>query len=575
MLTIRSSLILAASTWMLVLSIMNRHEPLALFSLAVLIWIWIEWLFFQRVRFGAKQVLIGCTRTIDGHADERVTMVADRQFKIRVFGKLARVTRGYRILVQDTVPDIFEIAAGKPFEIFDSGSSRELVIEYSTTTPICGQVSFPGLQVEISDYCGLFRAEQFVALDQQVTVLPYLIRPQTTVSVLKHNNLQRHIGHHRHKSSGVSSELLGIRDYRVGDPPRTIAWKPTARLGKFMTCEFENEVPIRATLLVDLAAYQFQGRPGSSAADRAITSCAAIAKLLLADRDPVAAILLKSESAQRIDHGFGERQLTRLLQYLLVASNPNPPLVHLFIEDLIKLVFDNCSRRFPHLFNEQYNQGPVRRRPFRFSRKRIDKLRRSLAVVLEHLLKLEPGVSTRLQFDDDAMRSACLNYVEQYSVVAYSSNVTLDPPWLDPARWNSECRRMAYYLCDVLLEAKTRAKDNELFIVIAPEPLDHDCEEAIESAVKSVVSARHRVIFVAPMVPQPKLSISDPVAARILAKTTQYDSRNAETSFRFRMTALGVTFARMDDPALMQIVAMEVGLLQSGKSRGRVMRTRG
>ena len=344
---------------------------------------------------------------------------------------------------------------------------------------------------------------------------------------------------------------------------------------EFMTCEFENEVPIRATLLVDLAAYQFQGRPGSSAADRAITSCAAIAKLLLADRDPVAAILLKSDSAFRIDHGSGERQLTRLLQYLLAASNPNPPLEHFWIDDLVKLVFDNCSRRFPHLFNEKYNEGPVRRRPYRLTRKRMDKFRRSLAVVLEHLLILEPGASTRLQFDDQAMRSACLKYVQKYSVVASTTNVTLDPPWLNPSRWYEESRRMTSYLCDVLREAMSRAKDNELYIVIAPEPIDQQCEIALESVVKSIVSARHRVIFVAPMVPQPRLTISDSVAARILANTPQYDERSAETSFRFRMSALGATFARINDPTLMQIVAMEVGLLQSGKTRGRMVRSRG
>ena len=133
---------------------------------------------------------------------------------------------------------------------------------------------------------------------------------------------------------------------------------------------------------------------------------------------------------------------------------------------------------------------------------------------------------------------------------------------------------MTHYLCDVLKEANSRAKDNELFIIIAPEPFDQECEEAVESAVKSVVAARHRVIFVAPMVPQQKIPVFDPIASRILAKTTQYDARNAETSFRFRMTALGATFARIDDPSLMQIVAMEIGLLQSGKSRGRVLRSR-
>jgi uncharacterized protein (DUF58 family) len=586
MLTIRSSLILAAATLTCVFSIVDWqeprastdmarwNEPLALLSLSTLIWIWIEWLLFQRLKVSAKPVIRNCSRTIDGQSHRYVTMVADRSFSVKVSGVLPKVARGYRIIVNDSVPDTFAVVEGTSFRVIDAGGFEEFEFEYKTSTSICGQVSFPGLRIEVSDYWGFFRSEQFIPTAQEPTVLPYLIRPQTTVSVLKHNNLQRHIGHHRHKSAGVSSELLGIRDYRIGDPPRTIAWKPTARLGKLMTREFENEVPIRATLLVDLAIYQFQGRPGASAADRAITSCAAIAKLLLADRDPVAATLMQSDKVQRIEHGSGERQLARLLQYLMAASNPNPPLEHFSIDDLVQLVFDNCSRRFPRLFDEHFNDSPVRKRIFSFTAGRLDRIRRSLAIVLEHLLELEPGVSTRLQLDDSRMRNACLAYVQKYSVVASSTNVTISPPWSDPNLWYRESRKMTLLLADILMEAKSRAKDNELFVLIAPEPFDRECEEALDKVIKTVVSAGHRLVFVAPMVPYIKPVIFDPVAKRILESTDMKSSRNAESGFKKRMGELGVAFARIDDPKLMQIVAMEVGLLQSGKSRGRVLRAR-
>ena len=586
MLTIRSSLILAAATLTFVFSIVDWqeprastdmarwNEPLALLSLSTLIWIWIEWLLFQRLKVSAKPVIRNCSRTIDGQSHRYVTMVADRSFSVKVSGVLPKVARGYRIIVNDSVPDTFAVVEGASFRVIDAGGFEEFEFEYKTSTSICGQVSFPGLRIEVSDYWGFFRSEQFIPTAQEPTVLPYLIRPQTTVSVLKHNNLQRHIGHHRHKSAGVSSELLGIRDYRIGDPPRTIAWKPTARLGKLMTREFENEVPIRATLLVDLAIYQFQGRPGASAADRAITSCAAIAKLLLADRDPVAATLMQSDKVQRIEHGSGERQLARLLQYLMAASNPNPPLEHFSIDDLVQLVFDNCSRRFPRLFDEHFNDSPVRKRIFSFTAGRLDRIRRSLAIVLEHLLELEPGVSTRLQLDDSRMRNACLAYVQKYSVVASSTNVTISPPWSDPNLWYRESRKMTLLLADILMEAKSRAKDNELFVLIAPEPFDRECEEALDKVIKTVVSAGHRLVFVAPMVPYIKPVIFDPVAKRILESTDMKSSRNAESGFKKRMGELGVAFARIDDPKLMQIVAMEVGLLQSGKSRGRVLRAR-
>ena len=127
---------------------------------------------------------------------------------------------------------------------------------------------------------------------------------------------------------------------------------------------------------------------------------------------------------------------------------------------------------------------------------------------------------------------------------------------------------------DMLMESKSRAKDNELFIVVAPEPFDQDCELAIESALKTVVAAGHRVVFIAPMVPYVTPVVRDPVAARILAKADLGHSRDAESDFRSKLLGLGAAFSRVDDPKLMQIVAMEVGLLQSGKSRARVLRSR-
>lgn len=607
MLTVRSSLILAAATWTLFIALMDRNEPMALICLSLIIWIWLEWVWFQRLVLGSRRVLKDVTRSIDQLYDAQVTMVTDREYAVHLSGQLPGRTRGYRMLIQDVVPETFEIVEGEPFLVIDSSGKRRFECSYRVRSPMCGRLSFPGVQVEMRDYWGFFRTQQFITADQSATVLPYLIRPQTTVSVLKHNNLQRHIGHHRHRSAGISSELLGIRDYQVGDPPRTIAWKPTARLGKVMTCEFENEVPIRATLIVDLASYQFQGRPGPSAADRAIMACASIAKLLLADRDPVAAMLLSSNSnprpgdeenrlsSLRIDHGSGERQLTKMLQYLLIASNPNPTLDHFQLDDLVQIVFENCSHRFPQLFDEYFNVGPVRRRLFRLRGKQ-GQLRRSLAVVLESIFEWEPGFSTRLQFDDDAMRDACLHYVKAYSVDSSSTTVALDAPWTNPGVWRRECSQMTRFLCDNLLEAKSRAKDNELFVLIAPEPIDRVGIVIVESAVKSVVAAGHRVIFVAPWLPKQSLASRDPVAARIMdqlrtnEKFTAAEVATGETNsnraasgspqsvadfnLQFALTSLGATYARIGDPALMKIVAMEIGLLQSGKSRGKVLRAR-
>jgi hypothetical protein len=68
--------------------------------------------------------------------------------------------------------------------------------------------------------------------------------------------------------------------------------------------------------------------------------------------------------------------------------------------------------------------------------------------------------------------------------------------------------------------------------------------------------------------------VQDPVAARILANADLGHSRDADSDFRSKLLGLGAAFSRVDDPKLMQIVAMEVGLLQSGKSRTRITRSR-
>src|SRR5207302_354096 len=58
-------------------------------------------------------------------------------------------------------------------------------------------------------------------------------------------------GMHRLYRPGSGSELLDLRDYQPGDPPRTIAWKVSARRDKLITKELEREVPVRCTLLLD------------------------------------------------------------------------------------------------------------------------------------------------------------------------------------------------------------------------------------------------------------------------------------------------------------------------------------
>ncbi len=569
MLTVRCNILLVSSAWLLIASIFIGSEPLTLLCVAVWTWIWIEWILFQFAVYGAQQLLDKCERTVDGQSQDRLTAVTGRVLDVELKGQFSGFCRGYRILLADMISPTFKLTGGRNQELVDVNSKLGFVLQYRMKTLVCGRYVLPGLQLEIGDHWGFFRAEKFCSVNQELVVLPFLIRPQTTVSILKKNNLQRILGHHRNKTPGGGAELLGVREYRVGDPPRSIAWKPTARLGKYMSSEYENLVPIRSTIMVDLAAYQFWGRPGPAAADHSIAVSASIAKLLLADRDPVSTMILKSDSMKYLQHGSGERQLTLLVQQLLESSNPNPPLSHLNIDLLVKVIFENACRRFPALFDERFNYGPSRYRSVFVGKREVDSQRRSVAVCLEHLFELNAGVAVRMQYDDELMKKWCEKYVEKYSINPSSINRTDSLPWMNAAAWESECNHMNQRICWALDQARVKAKDNELFVIVAPEPTGKLARQRTVKSIRLAIADGHRVIFVGPLSPPPDVEINDPIAARISKSRPSFDGTTAESLFQFKVSAIGATYARIGDPRLIQTVAMQVGLLQSGMGRGR------
>ena len=599
MLTLRSSFLICLSMFGLAVGILAELESVALICLTILLLVWLQWLSFAGMRRSTRQFRQSFIRLIDDESEATVTMVTDRTYEVELRFDLSKLKSGYRVTIQDVVADGF-VVTGLSQIVFESprgsflpsfgrsngydatsvsspSTSREpnrssglrmARLKYLVQTPVCGKFVFPGIKLEIADAIGFFRSQQFIAFHQTLTVLPFLIRPQTTVSILKHNNLQQHLGHHRHRSSGISSELHGIRDYRVGDPPRSIAWKATAKLGKIMTSEYENEVPVRATLLVDLGGYQFEGRPQASAGDRSINTTASIARLLLADRDPVAALLINDHQTLRIEHGCGERHLTKLMQFLIRSSNPGPSLSHFRFADLIKVVFEHAVLRFPELMDEKYNHGRVPFSWFRAGQAESDYFRRPLAVLFEHLYRLPVGTGIGLQYSEPRMGELCLRYAVDYALDSTSTSLALDPPYSDVGHWIEARNRIWLELSDRLNQVRAKAKENELFVIVAPEPHDMLSLELMESAIKTTVAAKHRCIFIAPEPPAMPTIIGDSTAAEIFQRHYRDTYRTADSEFGNRLGALGVAFARIDDPSLMPLVAAEVGLLQSGARRG-------
>ena len=129
----------------------------------------------------------------------------------------------------------------------------------------------------MADLQGFFYREAFVQATRIYRVLPALADAKGRFPTAKRHNLLPLIGAHRHRRPGSGSELLDLRDYLPGDPPRMIAWKASARRDRLMTKEFESEVPIRCTLFLDTSSTVRVGLPGRNALARLVEVAAAVA----------------------------------------------------------------------------------------------------------------------------------------------------------------------------------------------------------------------------------------------------------------------------------------------------------
>lgn len=122
---------------------------------------------------------------------------------------------------------------------------------------------------------------------------------------------------HRLRRAGLGSEFRELRDHRPGDPYRAIAWKPSARRRRLLVREFESEVRLTLTVLLDVSPSMRRGAPGATPLDRAVDVVVRLARPLLAAGDRVGLVTFDQRPVHRVLPAGGRPQLHALLRPLL------------------------------------------------------------------------------------------------------------------------------------------------------------------------------------------------------------------------------------------------------------------
>lgn len=249
---------------------------LASFSLTIVLWILIEWLWFAwRVQWELPQLRL--VRHVGGSSEAVGVVQAGRLLQVVVHATMARGQLNGILRLHDCVPENMAVI----------GNAHRVQVrtvltagEFQYTARVCGagRLRLPGFRIVVEDRHGFFRLERFHPCSQTLRVLPAWREAGDIRPIIKRlNAIPRH-GVHRQQRTGLGSELLELREYMPGDPPKSIAWKASARRDRLMTRQYESEVPVRLQIVVDGSISTRLGGFGQRLLDQLSTTAASAAQ---------------------------------------------------------------------------------------------------------------------------------------------------------------------------------------------------------------------------------------------------------------------------------------------------------
>jgi uncharacterized protein (DUF58 family) len=190
---------------------------------------------------------------------------------------------------------------------------------YRHTFPRRGRYTYSGFRLSTKFPFALFRKSRLITRKTEVIVFPQLAQLGHAVAPRA-----RVVGLDAQGRRGRQGDFHGLREYRDGDDPRDIHWRSTAKAGRTLVREHEEESARRVTIFLDNALPEGELCPDELAKDgleRAISLAASLAADYL-ERGYAVRIITKGDAVPPWLQGGS--QLLRLLKRLALLPTVTP-----------------------------------------------------------------------------------------------------------------------------------------------------------------------------------------------------------------------------------------------------------
>lgn len=225
---------------------------------------------------------------------------------IEVFNN-GQTSLSYRLL--DGLSQSFE----RPFPVNGQiPPQSRTAITYQTVAGVRGKYEIKKLYFRYRSRLGLWEKQTTVELSDTVDVIPDLTETKQYLE-----NAQQFLLHEglkiRRQRSGVG-DFAKIRNYVVGDDPRKINWRQTAKLREVMTNEYEPEHGKYITILIDCGRMMGAELKKGNRLEKALEAAMLVAAAALKKGDYVSVLAFSKEMKAFVPPAKGMAHLQTILK---------------------------------------------------------------------------------------------------------------------------------------------------------------------------------------------------------------------------------------------------------------------
>ena len=222
-----------------------------------------------------------------------------------------------KVRLDDPLPGFLEAIEGSPSRVVTIPTGGQVSWAY-TVRGRRGSHTFEGINATAEDNLGLIRKRALLSAPGQILVLPGLAGVRR-ISILPRQT-RVYSGVIPANQGGTGIEFFGVREYQIGDSPRHVNWRVSARQQNVLySNEYQQERVADVGIVLDGRKSVNEFGAGRTIFEESVRAAVAVSTSLLAEGNRVG-LFVYGKKSKWTSPGYGKYQRERILRALAFAE---------------------------------------------------------------------------------------------------------------------------------------------------------------------------------------------------------------------------------------------------------------